>query len=286
MDCHNKIKMLRDVMRHLFIAPVTVTMTGILMLSGCSYLPSLGLHSGTRSDPNIVAPQKLPEYDVSQPTDSGRYKLHGFSLGSWAVDRFRKDQGELFQPVPVLDQKFALVYFYRPQSRWAEAEILAASIFLNDVRLPSLLNNSYYWLEMKPGTYRMRISRPLGFIYFQKGTVADIQVEAGKTYYLRYDEQNYRGHPDPALGLFSAGPLDQLPAKDAIPEIRSTTLKTPGYSFVDDPDKPVIETQDTTKGDYTSFNGQEGKPIPNARLERKQDVALGVPVIWWNPFTW
>jgi len=275
-------------MRHLFIAPVTVTMTGILMLSGCSYLhlPSMGLQSGVRSDPTIVEPRKLPDFDVSQPVDTGRFKPHWFSLGSWAVDRFRKDQGELFQPVPILDQKYALVYFYRPQSRWAEGEILAASIFINGVRIPSLLNNSYYWIEMKPGTYRMRISRPLGFIYFQKGTVADFQVEAGKTYYLRYDEENSHGHPDPSLGLLNAGPLNQLPEKDAIPEIRSTTLKTPGYSFVEDPDKPVIEQEDVAKGDYAAFNGQEGKPVPNARLERKQDVALGIPVRWWNPFTW
>ncbi len=280
-------------MRHLFIAPVTVTMTGVLILSGCSmiqsardHLPTFSLHGGTRSDPSIVPPQKLPDYDVSQPTDTGRFKMHGFSLGSWAVDRFRVDQGQLFQPVPILDQKFALVYMYRPHSEWNQNEILAASIFLNDVRLPSLLDNSYYWLEMKPGTYRMRISRPLGFIYFQKGTVADFEVEAGKTYYLRYDEQNFRGHPDPALGLLSAGPLNQMPTKDALAEIRTTTLKTPGYSFVDDPDKPVFETEDTTKGDYPSFNGQEGKPVPKARLEEKQDVALGIPVRWWNPFTW
>jgi hypothetical protein len=273
-------------MRHLFITPVTVTMTAILMLSGCSYFPALGLHNGKRSDPTIVDSEKLPDYDVSQPISAGRFKQHSFSLGSWAVDRFRKDPGQLFQPVPVLDQKYAMVYFYRPQSRWADAEILAASIFLNDKRLPSLLSGSYYWIELKPGTYRMRISRPLGFIYFQSGTVADFNVEAGKTYYLRYDEENYLGHPDPSLGLLSAGPLDQMPEKDAIPQIRTTILKTPGYSFVDDPDRPVVEQQDVAAGDYASFNGQKGKPVPKARLERKEGVALGIPVVWWNVFTW
>ena len=273
-------------MRHLFIAPVTVTMTGILMLSGCSYLPSLGLKSGARSDPAIVESQELPDYDVSQPTDKGRFKQHSFSLGSWALDRFRKDPDQMFQPVPILDQKYALVYLYRPHSRWADAEIVAASIFLNDKRIPSLTSGSYYWIELKPDTYRLRISRPLGFIYFQSGTVADFQVEAGKTYYVRYDEENYRGHPDPALGLLSAGPLDQMPEKDAISEIRTTVLKTPGYSFVDDPDKPVLEQQDVSAGNFASFNGQKGKPVPKDRLEKKQDVALGNPVTWWNFFTW
>ncbi len=282
-------------MRHLSIAPVAAaTMTGMLLLSGCSMiqsardqLPSLNLQSGNAKDPKIIEAQKLPDYDVSQPVTKGRFKPHGFSLGSWAVDRFRVDQGALFQPVPVLDKKFALVYLYRPHSQWNAEEILPASIFLNDVRLPSLLNNHYYWLELKPGTYRMKISRPLGFLYFQKGTVADFQVEEGKTYYLRYDEENFRGHPDPALGLLNVGPLNQLPEYVAIPEIRTTTLKTPGYSFVDDPDKAVkIASQDVAKGDYASFNGQEGKPVPKARMQEKTDVALGPKVRWWNPITW
>ncbi len=272
-------------MHYSFIAPATV-MIGTLLLSGCSYLPFLGAHSSTRSDPDVVAPLQLPGYDAKQPMNKGQFKVQGFSLGSWAVDRFRKDQGALFQPIPVLDKKFALIYFYRPHSRWAESEIIAASIFLNGLRLPSLLNNSYYWLEMMPGTYRLKISRPLGFIYFQKGTVADIKIEAGKTYYLRYEEQNHRGHPDPALGLFRAGPLDQLPEKDAMPELVLTTLKTPGYSFVENPEKPAFFTQDPSKSNYRSFNGQEGKPVPNDRLERKGDVLLGVKVRWWNPFTW
>ena len=39
-----------------------------------------------------------------------------------------------------------------------------------------------------------------------------------------------------------------MPEQDAIPEIRLTTLKTPGYSFVDDPDKAVkISKQDIAK---------------------------------------
>ena len=282
-------------MRHFSIAPVvTVTMTGMLLLSGCStiqsardHLPSMNMNGGNTNDPKIVEAQTLPDYDVSQPVTNGQYKPHGFSLGSWAVDRFRVNQGALFQPVPVLDKKFALVYLYRPHSEWNANEILPASIFLNDVRLPSLLDNHYYWLELKPGIYRMKISRPLGFIYFQKGTVADFTVEEGKTYYLRYDEENFRGHPDPALGLLNAGPLNQMPEQDAIPEIRSTTLKTPGYSFVEDTDKAVkISKQDIAKGDYPSFNGQVGKPVPKARMEKKTDVALGTIVRWWNPFTW
>jgi Protein of unknown function (DUF2846) len=273
-------------MHYSFIAPATVMMISTLMLSGCSHIPFFGAYSGMRSDPDVIAPSKLPQYDAKQPTIKEQFKVQNFSLGSWAVDRFRKDQGALFQPVPVLDQKFALIYFYRPQSRWAESEIIAASIFLNGLRLPSLLNNSYYWLELMPGTYRLKISRPLGFIYFQKGTIADIKVEAGKTYYLRYDEQNYRGRPDPALGLFSAGPLAQLPEKDAMPELSLTTLKTPGYSFADNPDEPVFSTQEPNRDNYKSFNGLEGKPVPNNRLEKKGDVSLGVKMRWWNPFTW
>ena len=282
-------------MRHLSITMSVTTISGLLMLSGCSmiqsardHLPSFG--SGTVSDPGIVASQKLPQLDTTKPDSTyDRFKPHGFSLGSWAVDRFKKNQGELFQPVPILDQKFALVYLYRPHSKWNEQEILANSIFINGMRLPSLTDNHYYWLEMNPGVYRLKISRPLGPLYFQKGTVVDFQVEAGRTYYLRYDEENFRGHPDEALGLLRAGPLNQMPEKDGLAEIRATTLKTPGYSFVDDPDKAVkIASQDVAKGDFASFNGQEGKPVPKARVEEKQDVVLGRPFSfrWWNPFSW
>jgi|GEM_PF-177054 len=262
-------------------------------MSGCSFLPwtrnqlpsSMG---GTVSDPNVVASQSLPKVDVTKPLQfQERFRVAGFSLGSWATDRFRPNQGELFQPVPVLDKKFALVYLYRPHSSWNASEILAPSIFLNDLRLPSLLDNHYYWLEMNPGIYRLKISRPIGPIYFQKGTVVDFQVEAGHTYYLRYDEENFRGHPDESLGLLRAGPLDQMPEKQAMSEIRYTTLKTPGYSFVDDPDRPTkIAAQDTAHGDFASFTGEVGQAVPKARMEEKQDVTVGSKVTWWNPFTW
>ena len=266
-------------MRHLSITSMSVTtMTGVLMLSGCStisnHMPSFSgwKESSTSSDPTVVTGQKLPVVDVTKPVAfTDRLRLKGFSLGSWAVDRFNPHQGELFQPVPVLDKKFALVYLYRPHSRWNEQEILANSIFLNGLRLPSLLDNHYYWLEMNPGVYRLKLSRPIGPIYFQKGTVVDFQVEAGKTYYLRYDEQGFRGHPDESLGLLAADPIYQVPEKVALSEIRYTTLKTPGYSFVDDPDKAVkIGSQPLATGDFASFNGQEGKPVPTPVWKRNK----------------
>ncbi len=65
----------------------------------------------------------------------------------------------------------AIVYLYRPDSKWNRQEIVAASMFINKHRIPSLLHNHYYWVELAPGAYRLSVSRPLGCITFPKTKV-------------------------------------------------------------------------------------------------------------------
>jgi hypothetical protein len=286
MFANNKIKRLREAMRHL----PAVIMLGVV-LSGCSTMQSvrqnLPMPSGstsTASDPHVRAKPDLPVIDTTVPEKfAERLKPHGFSLGAWILrsdnPKFIRSDGPLFQPVPALDANAAIVYLYRPSSTWNFQEIIAPSFFLNGKRISSLINNHYYWLELPKGTYRLAVRRPVGTVYFQKGTVVDFSVEAGKTYYLRYDEQNFRGRPNKELGLLQSGPISQMPENMALEEIRTTTLNTPGYSFIQNPDL----ARDLK---LSAFNGKPKAPVAADRVEEKQNVVLGVPLKLWNPLTW
>lgn len=267
-----------------------VLMLGVIGsgLSGCSTmqkvqdkLPSFG--SSTYKDPKVHGKPVLPVVDTSVPEKFiERLKPHDFNLGTWIRrtdnPEFIRADGPQFEPLPKVDDKSALVYLYRPDSNWNFQEIIAPSFFLNGMRLPSLVNNHYTWLELPPDTYRFAVRRPIGFIYFQKGTVIDFKVEAGKTYYLRYDEQGFRIKPDPSLGLLQKGPLTQMPEKLALAEMRYTTLNTPGYSFV----QTVDEARDIK---LPSFNGKPKKPVAASRITEKEKVIIGVPVKLYNPLT-
>ncbi len=286
-------------MRHTQIAQIVV-LTGLsatMLLTGCSHapdqakgnrllsaLPLLG-HSGTVKDPKVSAKPTLPTVDLQQEEKfTDRFKPHGFSLGSWIMrpdnPEFIRSDGPLFEPVPALvKNNVALVYFYRPDSRWNRQEILAPNFFLNTMRLPSLINSHYYWLELPAGEYRLLTRRPIGVVNFQKGHTLDFKVEAGKTYYLRYDEERTRPKPDDSLGLISSGPFQQVTRSIAMEDLRSATLNTPGYSFVANPDL----ARNTS---LPSFNGQPLRPVASARVTEKTKVVVGVPLKLWNPLTW
>ncbi|WP_372966281.1 DUF2846 domain-containing protein [Marinobacter sp.] len=102
------------------------------------------------------------------------------------------------------DQKNALLYFYRTDSEWAGDEIEAPSVYIDDTHYFNIRNNSFTWLEVAPGERHLAIRRPLlgleGLGSFSLSLIADatIKVEAGRIYYLRYNEltEPERPHPD------------------------------------------------------------------------------------------
>ncbi len=88
-------------------------------------------------------------------------------------------------------EKNAVVYFYRPDSRWASDEIDAPSTFIDDKRYVSLRGNGYSWLEMSPGTRQITMRRPIGILLgfegagsfsISKVVDAEFEVEAGNVY--------------------------------------------------------------------------------------------------------
>lgn len=102
------------------------------------------------------------------------------------------------------DQRNAVVYFYRTHSQWAADEIEAPSVYIDDKRYFNIRNNSFTWLEVKPGERHIAMRRPLlgleGLNSFSLSLIADatLSVEPGKIYYLRYNEltEPERRHPD------------------------------------------------------------------------------------------
>ncbi|MPW43437.1 DUF2846 domain-containing protein [Acinetobacter guerrae] len=234
-----------------------------LLLSICCVGVLAGCHSSSqlKAEPETLT-STLPKVDIHQePGILDQYHVGGFSVGGWVNQKL----GQYFQPIQPQNPQAAVVYLYRPDSRWNQQEIAAANIFINGKRIPSLLNNHYYWLELPAGTYRISTSRPLTVFHFQEPKYIDMTVGAGQSYYLKYDEEN------PARKE-RTGPFLIMQEKMGRNEIAFTRLKSSSYNFV---------AQDTSG--KIRHKPQELKP---AKYDEKSDVLLVKPFKIWNPMTW
>jgi hypothetical protein len=140
-------------------------------------------------------------------------------------------QGELFHEHDVSDDNHALVYLYRPQSDWADQELEAPALFLNNALIGSLPSNGYMVLEFDIASYKLEMRRPLlgshwtlladGPMDFTLISSFALDAEAGGIYFLRYDELN----PPPVNVLNpdeGDGPLQLVTRDVAITEITRT----------------------------------------------------------------
>lgn len=145
--------------------------------------------------------------------------------------------GEQFVHIP--NEKWdstnnAMVYFYRPDSRWASDEIDAPSVFINDHRYVSLRANGFTWLEMAPGPKQITMRRPIGLLLGFEGigdfalskiVDAEFEVEAGKVYYFRYSEVEAPSAANPSLSPdhpLAQGDMQLVTRDVAIKEIVDT----------------------------------------------------------------
>ena len=234
-----------------------------LLLSLCCVGILAGCHSKAqlKSEPEALT-ATLPKVDPDkEPGILDQYHVGKFSVGGWVNQKL----GQYFQPIQAQNPQAAVVYLYRPDSRWNQQEIAAANLFINGKRIPSLLNNHYYWLELPAGTYRISTSRPLTVFHFQEPKYINMTVDAGQSYYLKYDEEN------PARKERS-GPFLIMPEKIGRNEIAFTRLKSSSYNFV---------AQDLSG--KIRHKPQELKP---AKYDEKSDVLLVKPFKIWNPMTW
>lgn len=198
-----------------------------------------------------------------------QYKLGKFSVGSWV----NQEPGQYFKLVKPQNPNAAVVYFYRPDSKWNRQEIIAQSFYLNGKRIPSLISNHYYWIELAEGDYKLSLSRPLAVVHFQKPKVAYFHVQAGQQYFVKYEEEKFRGGPNGGGELLKVGPLMQMPTRQALKEIAMTQLKSSGLNFVGELNtdgKMVKPKEKIDSGDY----------------QASDDVHLNTPFKIWNPLTW
>lgn len=154
--------------------------------------------------------------------------------------------GPLFEPHRLSDGNHALVYLYRPRSDWADQELEAPALFINQELIGSLPSNGYLVLEFDIAAYQLEMRRPLmgsywtlladGVFDFTKITSFALDAGAGGTYYLRYDELN----PPPLAGgepNANAGPLQLVSAELGQREIATTHLVQP-FAQIDAPAIP------------------------------------------------
>jgi hypothetical protein len=106
--------------------------------------------------------------------------------------------GPVFQPHRLSDEDHALVYLYRPRSEWADQELEAPGLFLNNQLIGSLPSNGHLVMELEVASYQVEMRRPLFGSYwtllaespldFTRVCSFALDAEAGGIYYLRFDE--------------------------------------------------------------------------------------------------
>jgi len=229
----------------------------------CASFILLGCHGKSAMQHAEVTSTLKPVNTEHEPSLLEQYRFGMFTIGAWVNQKL----GQRFKPVQAQSDQAAIVYLYRPDSKWNRQEIVASSLFINSERIPSLLNNHYYWVELPVGTYRISTSRPLGVQHFQKPKYLDFTVQAGQSYYIKYDEENLSTRRE------VSGPLMFVPEKTGLNEIAYTQLKSESYNFV---------ALDQNSGKVLK-KAQKLKP---AKYDPAEDVQLTKPFKLWNPLTW
>jgi hypothetical protein len=143
-------------------------------------------------------------------------------------------QGETFEPMETLDPRNAMVYIYRPVSKWGFEELQAPTFFIDGQPLFGLKSGGYEWLELHGGRYNLYAKRPLGILYLETVFEMPLEVEGGKEYYLRYSETKpvklEEIVPNPEE-FYQAGPVQQVPEGFALREIQHLRLDEPGVYY-------------------------------------------------------
>ena len=244
---------------------------GLTILVSCG-LAACQSHKPVEQSTKVVStldPIDFKKEDSAVHEKLDQYKLASFSSGSW----MNQKPGQYFKLVKPQNPQAAIVYFYRADSRWNRQEVIPTSFFLNGKHIPSLISNHYYWVELAEGDYKLSLSRPLGVLHFQKPKVAYFNVEAGGQYFVKYEEEKFRGGPNGEAGLLRVGPLMQMPTRQGLKEIAMIQLKSPGLNFVGEvtAEGRVIKPKEKIKGeDY----------------QASDDAHLTEPFKIWNPLTW
>ena len=208
-------------------------------------------------------------------------------------------KGSFFKPVLPTDSRNAIVYVYRPQSEWSDAEVQAPGFFMDGKFLSGLKSGSYFWFEVPASSYYLNAKRPLGALYLTVIFEADVSFEGGQSYFYRYDESD-PGPEKPAKGtsLLVVGPLHQVPAEQALGEIAKTRSMGVGRVLMADAQPQWAPFDLYPDAAPVLANSLDATTAPPKELRSAEDVqAAGDPDglvdkdisggrHWWNPATW
>lgn len=240
--------------------------------------PQYVLHPA--SNPQIMDARRLVdevvETSILQPVRLGAY--------------LSPTQGHYFRPVEPLDSRNAIVYIYRPHSTWNAQELQAPGFFLNGTFIYGLKNAGYFWVEVPAGRYTLVAKRPLAVVYFKTIFELPLNLEGGKNYFFRYDEEDVapepkKNTPPPAPdALVHLGPLKQMSDDQGLREIEGTVLQWPGLT--------VALDQAEVWAPFDLYPNATDVPASNIEVD-KAPPAQGRPAslkgghrVWWNPLTW
>ncbi|XOZ32384.1 DUF2846 domain-containing protein [Halomonadaceae bacterium KBTZ08] len=155
------------------------------------------------------------------------------SIGHDAGAFLRDVEGDRFRPVPKHrwdSNNHALLYLYRPQSDWGDAELMAPSFYVDGYHYVNLRSGGYTWLEILPGTRELDMHRPFMGIEgvgspFSHILDAELTMKAGEIYFLRYSEVSEPDSLDPRLPAdhpLSRGAARLVAQESAMEELRQT----------------------------------------------------------------
>ena len=205
--------------------------------------------------------------------------------------------GSFFKPVLPTDSRNAIVYVYRPQSDWSDAEVQSPGFFVNGEFISGLKSGSYFWFEVPASTYYFNAKRPLAVVYLTTIFEANVNLEGGQRYFYRYDEE-VRGPKKPVKGstLLVVGPINQVPEGQALPEIARTRFMGGGRVLLADP-QPQWAPFDFYTGakpvEASSYDATTPLPTQlrsNEEIQTEEDpegIMQATPKgRWWNPATW
>ena len=143
--------------------------------------------------------------------------------------------GETFEPMDTLDPRNAMVYIYRPGNQWGFEELQAPTFFIEQQQLFGLKSGAYTWLELHSGEHEFYARRPLSILFLDTILEIPLEVEGGRTYYLRYSEDDPLDLDalanESGKELQEAGPLQQVPRHVAREEIANMRLDEPGVYY-------------------------------------------------------
>lgn len=206
-------------------------------------------------------------------------------------------KGSFFKPVLPTDSRNAIVYVYRPQSDWSDAEVQSPGFFVNGEFISGLKSGSYFWFEVPASSYYFNAKRPLAVVYLTTIFEANVNFEGGQRYFYRYDEE-VRGPKKPVKGssLLVVGPINQVPEGQALPEIARTRSMGAGRVLLADP-QPQWAPFDFYAGakpvEASSYDATTPLPTQlrsNEEIQTEEDpegIMQATPKgRWWNPATW